>query len=496
MKLALTSGFVPPFARLVHGGPPCDFGRIGDRDLQMLDRSLGDGGRVVYPTDSDYDAVRVIWNDAFEAHPTFVVRPRGDADVVAAVRWCRARGITPRLRAGGHSFAGYSTGNTVVIDLRDMDAVASESDGTVTIGAGGRLGAIYRDLYCRKRLTLPAGTCPTVGISGLTMSGGLGYLMRSHGLTIDRLRSATIVLADGSVLTVDEGRDADLFWALRGGGMGSYGVVTAWNFEPVVHQPQSLVVVRWHPEDFVEMMAAFQPWLASLPPVGFAGAALIANAAGAVTAQVTMVDQGDGSNLLDLANALVADCDATPSSGPNRTDVALPDQNGCKVTDPFELDAGYRKSRYAMAPVPRATLEVLRDRFVGRAANSELDGTSAFLLMDGCGGRIDDVSPDVTAYAHRGALFSGQFGATWNHVPSDQQSAAGAASESWLDDLYAAVLPGFDGGCYPGYWDRKIVDWPTLYYGAGFDRLVDVKNRYDPDDFFRFPRSIPTSVEA
>lgn len=278
--------------------------------------------------------------------------------------------------------------------------------------------------------------------------------------------------------------------------MGSYGVVTDWNFDPVEHQPQNQVVVKWDPTDFVEMMEAFQPWLAELPPAGFVGAALIANGIGVVTSQVTMIDQEGGPDLMDLADDLVRRCTKPPSFGPQSSQLPPPDQHGCSVNDPFELDAGYRKSRYAMSPVPRETLEVLRDRFLARASNPDLAGSSAFLLMDGCGGKIDDVAPDATAYAHRGALFSGQFGATWNSVPPDQQSAVGAASESWLDDLYAAVLPGFDGGCYPGYWDRAISDWPDLYYGDGFARLIDVKNRYDPENFFRFQRSIPTDVKA
>ena len=142
-----------------------------------------------------------------------------------------------------------------------------------------------------------------------------------------------------------------------------------------------------------------------------------------------------------------------------------------------------------MTPVETDTLAIIRDEFIDRAARSDLAGTRAFLLMDGCGGKIDDVSSSATAYAHRGALFSAQFGVTWNGVANP--TVAGPASEAWLDELYAAILPGFDGGCYPGYWDAKIMDWPDLYYGANFDRLMQAKAVYDPTDFFRFQRSIP-----
>ena len=491
MKVAMAAGLAPAWLRTSAAPPSCDLGRISSRDLDLLSRSLVDGGRLVLPTTSDYQTVRLIWNQTEEALPMAIVRPRGVDDVRSALAWCGERGITPRIRSGGHSFAGYSTSASLVIDLRDLDGVTYETDGTVTLGAGGVLGEIGRRLYCERELTLPMGTCPTVGLSGLTMCGGIGFHMRSHGLTIDRLRSATVVLADGSVVETDESREPDLFWALRGGGMGSYGVVTDWNFDPIDALPQSQVTLTWAVTDFVEMMLAYQAWLPDLPPIGFTAAVLITATNGNVAARVTMIDEGDGSNLMDLANDLIALASAAPIAGPSLGQVPTPD---CMAADEFSLDAGYRKSRYAMTPVDTDTLAIIRDEFIDRASQSDLAGTRAFLFMDGCGGKIDDVASSATAYAHRGALFSAQFGATWNGVADP--AVAGPASEAWLDELYAAILPGFDGGCYPGYWDAKIVDWQNLYYGGNFGRLVQTKAAYDPDDFFRFQRSIPVDPRA
>ena len=489
----------PMRSLLAAAGDACDLGRLGDRDLRSLESVLTDGGRLVLPTARDYDAVRLIWNLNFQAFPLAIVRPRSAAEVAGTIAWCRDRGITPRVRSGGHSFAGYSTSGTLVVDLRDLTDIAFESDGTVTVGAGGLLGEVARRLYCDAGLTIPMGTCPTVGLSGLTMCGGLGLHMRSHGLTLDRLRAATVVLADGSVVECDESREADLFWAIRGGGMGSFGVVTSWRFDPIEAIPQSRVTVAWAAEDFVEMMQAFQPWLATLPPIGFTAAAMSAQANGTVSARVTLIDQnddqGDGAHLMTLANELIAACAASPTNTPSPIAVAPPD---CMAEDAFSLDAGYRKSRYAMTPLGADALAALRDGFLARAANSDLAGTRAFLLMDGGGGAVDAVSNTATAFAHRGALYSAQFGALWNGV-ADPVSAKGA-SEAWLRELYDAVVPsrggfedGFDGGCYPGYWDRDIADWQTAYYGENFPRLVGVKAQYDPDDVFRFARSIPVA---
>jgi FAD/FMN-containing dehydrogenase len=491
LKAAMVTGLSPRLGRLMASPPGCDLGRLRDRDLASLSDALVDGGRLVLPTDVDYESMRLIWNLNFEAFPLAIVRPRGEADVAATIAWCRARGITPRLRSGGHSFAGYATSGSLVIDTRDLDDVTFETDGTVTIGSGGRLGDIARTLHCEADLTIPMGTCPTVGISGLTMSGGIGYHMRSHGLTIDRLGVATVVLADGSVVECDESRNADLFWALRGGGMGSYGVVTRWRFAPIASIPQSSMSVVWSPDDFVEMMQAYQSWLPGLSPIGFTAAVLVAQPNGSVAARVTLVDQGDGSNLLPLANDLIAACTRPPTNVTSPNPIAPPD---CMASDTFSLDAGYRKSRYAMTAVGPTALAAIRDAYLARATTPGLAGTRAFLLMDAGGGVIDEVPHDATAFAHRGALYSAQFGALWNGVAD--VATAKSASEAWLDELYAEIAQGFDGGCYPGYWDRTVEDWPQAYYGDHFERLVEIKNAYDPDDVFRFERSIPTDLRA
>jgi FAD/FMN-containing dehydrogenase len=491
LKCAVAAGIAPSFRELLATPPGCELGRITDRDLTALAKSLSDGGRLVLPIDADYDPIRLIWNVNFEAFPLAIVRPRGVADVAAVIAWCRDRGITPRLRSGGHSFTGYSTGGSLVIDTRDLDDVIFETDGTVSIGAGGRLGDIARVLHCEGGVTIPMGTCPTVGISGLTMAGGIGFHMRSHGLTIDRLRAATVVLADGRIVECDSSRDSDLFWALRGGGMGSFGVVTEWRFEPIPSIPQSRLTISWAATDFVEMMKAFQVWLPTLPDIGFAAASIIAQPNGSVSASVTMVDQGDGTDLIEHADALIASCSRPPTTVPSPIALAPPD---CMAEDVFSLDAGYRKSRYAMSAVDTGSLSAIRDAFLARSSTPALAGTKAFLLVDAGGGLVDAVDHDATAFAHRGALYSAQFGALWNGVTD--VATAKSASEAWLDDLYEAILPGFDGGCYPGYWDRTIADWPQAYYGDHFDRLVSIKSAYDPDDVFRFERSIPTGTRA
>src|SRR4051795_2388628 len=180
-------------------------------------------GDVVLPGSPGYEAVRRPAIARFHGvRPRAVVRCASAADVVAALRAAEAAGLAVAVRSGGHCFAGRSSSDGGIIDVTPLNAVTVES-GRVTVGAGTRLGELY-DALDRHGVTLPAGCGPTVGIAGLTLGGGLGILGRTYGLTCDSLRAAEVVLADGRVVTCDERREPDLFWALRGGGNGTLGV--------------------------------------------------------------------------------------------------------------------------------------------------------------------------------------------------------------------------------------------------------------------------------
>jgi FAD/FMN-containing dehydrogenase len=188
-------------------------------------------GRVFFPRTPAYSAERVVYNTRYNgARPDAVVRVESTADVAAVVRWANRFDVPVVARSGGHSYAGYSTTNNgVVVDLSRLRGV-SVSNGRARVGAGAQLIDVQRRLT-RRGLSVPSGSCPSVGISGLTLGGGHELAGRRFGLTADNLRAATIVTADGRVRHVDANTDEDLFWACRGGGGGNFGIVTSFTLQ-------------------------------------------------------------------------------------------------------------------------------------------------------------------------------------------------------------------------------------------------------------------------
>ena len=202
-------------------------------ELAALDASIE--GEVIYPESPEYESVRrPAWAQYENVRPVAVVRCRTPTDVAGSLAVARRLDLEVAPRGGGHCFAGRSATGGFVIDLSPMSSVA-ESDGIATVGAGARLGEIDERL-ATDALAIPAGSCPAVGIAGLTLGGGLGTLGRTYGLTSDQLVQAQVVLADGRVVECDERREEGLFWALRGAGAGRFGVVTSFSFRAVPHR--------------------------------------------------------------------------------------------------------------------------------------------------------------------------------------------------------------------------------------------------------------------
>jgi FAD/FMN-containing dehydrogenase len=219
------------------------------------------GGEVIVPGSAEYDTARKPVMARFhEVTPAAIVRCETPADASAAIGFARRTGLPPSIRCGGHSVAGRSSGEGIVVDVTPMHSV-SVGDGTATVGAGVRLGELYDALYTHG-VTVPAGCGPSVGIAGLTLGGGIGVLGRKYGLSCDRLRRAQLVLADGSVVECDEDRDPDLFWALRGAGGGNFGVVTSFVFETVTAPQTTAFHLRWSTDQAV---ALIENWQASAP---------------------------------------------------------------------------------------------------------------------------------------------------------------------------------------------------------------------------------------
>jgi FAD/FMN-containing dehydrogenase len=233
-SLVLGAGALAPAATLAAGSP-----------LSALARSLD--GELVTRSSSQYRSAKHLYDTRFDAiRPLAVAFCESVADVQRCIRWCARHGVRPAARSGGHSYGGYATaGGGLVIDVSRLDRIVPSS-GRARIGAGASLGDVYERLWQAGR-TIPGGSCPTVGIAGLALGGGVGFSARKLGLTCDSVRELTLVTADGRVRTCNENVNSDLFWACRGGGGGNFGVVTGFVF-------------KTHPVSTVTTYNASWPW--------------------------------------------------------------------------------------------------------------------------------------------------------------------------------------------------------------------------------------------
>jgi FAD/FMN-containing dehydrogenase len=434
--------------------------------------------------------------------------------VSAVVDFARAQDLPLVIRGGGHSFAGYSTGNGLVVDLGPIDAVEVDAGGErARLGAGLTLLELYRDLWPYRK-AISAGTCPTVGLTGLTMAGGLGVLSRRHGLTCDNLIEVELVTADGRLLRANDAENADLYWATRGGGGGNFGIVTALSFRLV---PVDTTFTHAHYEfpwsAASKVLSAWQEWLPGSPREAWSIVELETQApqdGAPPTVALEIVHAGPeeevGSIVAGLLDAIGAAATKQNSSSGPFYDVERdffckglrPKEIGLAGKTPagqFPRSAVYSKSDVAAGHWPAAGFDTLVDAIARRQRDPTLTPrrfsgahTVGKVLIEAADGAVNSVAPDATAFVHRDNLFVAQFQARWRH---DAKPDVVDANLEWVNDLYAAVEPYRSGSAYQNYIDADLGDWEQAYYGANLARLSEVKSRYDPDDFFSFAQSIP-----
>ncbi|HLG66098.1 MAG TPA: FAD-binding oxidoreductase [Ktedonosporobacter sp.] len=473
-----------------------------DNDWAQLARSLQ--GPLVRPGNPRYPTALQLFDPRYDS-----VRPAGIAycasatDVQTCLAFVRRFSVPFAIRSGGHSYAGYSTTTGLIVDVTGMHAITVDAaGGTATIGAGARLIDVYAAL-AQQGMALPAGSCPTVGIAGLTLGGGVGVIGRKFGLTCDNLLSAQVVVADGRILTCDANHDPDLFWALRGGGGGNFGVVTSFTFR--VHQLStlSLFTLRWPWSSAASVVNAWQHWAPQGPDELWSNCVLLTNSSKAANPIVLVngVYVGGVAPLNALLQQLTGQINAAPVSdyvsGATLLDTMLYEA-GCsgKSIDQCHLpsqnpqgqvarDTSAVKSAYYTTALPAQAINNLISAISRRQASPNLgDGG---IGMDSYGGAINRVAVDATAFAHRNALFSSQFSASWQ--ASDPASVV-TANRDWLNQTWQSMGPYASGAAYQNYVDPDLSDWQQAYYGSNLPRLQRIKAAYDPDNFFHFAQSI------
>lgn len=447
---------------------------------------------------SGYRPADLLYNPRFQSQPApqAIARCRTSDDVAACVRFAAAGGAPLRIRNGGHSYGGWSSGPGLVADLALLSGVQVNAHaGTATVGAGARLADVYSALAARG-VSIGAGSCPTVGVTGLTLGGGVGVLARTYGLTCDQVRSFDVVTADGRKRSVDADHDADLFWALRGGG-GSFAAVTALTFAVRPAPTIDRFFLQWPWSAAATVLAAWQQWIAAAPRELWSTCKLLADPGTGRKVTVSGTWTGSGSADARLRALLTAtpkpSTDFRTSAGYGPT---MFGEAGCAGQDaetcvanalaPAQRQPFAATSSIVSKPLPEAGVAAIVAAVgAGLGVAKVVEAGASF---DSLGGAIADVGPAATAFPWRHALATVQYTATWAHADA---AVDPAPFDALVRSQRRALTPWLGTSAYVNYADPAIADYATAYWSTNAARLSTVKRAYDPDNVFSFPQSVP-----
>lgn len=471
--------------------------------------ALGKGldGELVRPGDADYATARQLYNTRYDGlKPAAVAYVGGEDDIKECLAFARTHRTPVSIRSGGHSYAGWSSGNgRLVIDISKLDSLdGAATDGTV--GAGARLSDVYRTL-ARHGRTIPAGSCPTVAVSGLTLGGGHGVTARAYGLACDSLTSATVITADGTPLTADAEQNQDLFWALRGAGNGNFGVVTELRFRTHPAPEGVAAFLNWPWSKADALLASWQEWGPDQPDEIWSSLHFDAGPGGVTpTVSVSVFSLGDETGMHNAVDQLADRADGPgPASAVSIRSRSFEDAMevyaGCSgltaeqcslpgSTPGRGKQGALRRETYAaasdfydrsMTAAGRQALLSTAEAFTRLPASQGGGGSIALTAL---GGAVNRVDPAATSFVHRRSRMLAQYIASW------QQGAPGTAQQAWLRSTQDTMRRYASGAAYQNYTDPTLKDWRSAYYGQAAGRLTQLKKQYDPDRLFDFPQAL------
>jgi FAD/FMN-containing dehydrogenase len=443
-------------------------------------------GQVLLPDDHAYDAARHVWNGSIDKHPAIIVQCCGTADVLEAVRFARQYSLLVAIRGGGHNVAGNAVcEGGMVIDLSPMKGIQVDPVAR-TVRAQG--GVTWSELDRETQafgLATTGGLISTTGIAGLTLGGGIGWLARKYGLSSDNLLSADVVTANGQLLVASAEQHPDLFWAIRGGG-GNFGVVTSFEYRLHPVGPMVMGGMVLHPiERAQEVLRFYRTYIGTAPDALSAFPAFtIVPPLPAIPAEL------HGTAALAIVVCYAGDIEAAErvvlplrAFGPPSADLLGPMPYSV-LQSLFDASApygalNYWKSDY-LSELSDDVIDVLVQHTAAISTLSPLTTVHVYPL----GGTIAQAGPSATAYAHRNARFTMIAIATWFDPDQSQLHI------QWARDLSRAMQPFTTGGVYVNFLGEEGDDRIRAAYGDNYQRLLAVKQRYDPSNFFRLNQNI------
>jgi hypothetical protein len=442
-------------------------------------------GQIIRPGDRDYDEQRRVWNGSIDRSPALIAGCAGVADVIAAVRFARESGLELALRSGGHSYPGLSVcdGGMIIDTSRMRGTRVDPEERTARAQAGVLLGELDREAQAFG-FAVPAGIVTHTGLAGLTLGGGIGWLERKYGLTIDQLLSVDLVTADGELVKASETENPDLFWGVRGGG-GNFGIVTEFEFRLNPVGPMVLAgPILWAMEDSPEVLRFYRDWITEVPeelttivtfrrvlPSPFVPSELHGKHVVIIgCCYAGSLEEGEevlrplrrfGSPLLDM-------CEPKPF-----------------VAHQASLDPAFPHGWWYY--IRSCNLAELNDDVVDTMANRgvRIASPETVFSIFHLGGAVARVGEDETAFTGRNA------GHTVNVIGITRTGEGFDPEREWARDLWSALEPHHQN-VYVNFLMEEGEERVRQAYGAAkYDRLKALKRRYDPDNFFRLNQNIP-----
>ena len=447
-------------------------------DKDLLDQLEGRvTGSVVAPDHADYEAARVVHNGLVDRKPALIVRSRSAQDVVAALSFARSGGFEVSVRGGGHNVAGRAvTDGGVMIDLAEMRDITVDPEQRVANAQGGVTWNELNEAASSHGLAVTGGAVSTTGIAGYTLGGGLGWLMGKYGLACDNLEAVELVTAAGDVLQVDAESHPDLLWALRGGG-GNFGVATTFTYRlhPLSTVTGGLIA---HPINAApDLLRFYRDAVAEASDdlTVFAGLVHAPDGSGAKLAALVVCHAGDPDTaarelapLLSFGSPVMTQVGRMP----------YPQMNTL-------LDAGYPtgSSNYWLSSFTRGLPDALIDTAVERFAS--VPSTMTTILLEHFHGAVTRVAPTDTAVPHRESGWNLLIPSVWT------DPTASKANIRWTRETHAALAPHLAERRWLNYLgDDQAQDAVQAAYGPNYDRLREIKRRYDPANVFHLNHNI------
>jgi FAD/FMN-containing dehydrogenase len=444
-------------------------------------------GRVIFPDSSEYEKARLVSNyyTSKNSRPVAIVYCNDTQDVQNAIKWALCKKVTVRIRSGGHNHEGFSTGDGLIIDLSPMKKVEINNQTKQAIIQPGITGGELYSLLSKEGLTQVGGTCADVGLSGLVLTGGMGPLLRKHGLTCDKLIAFDMLNAKGELIHVTKDNEyQDLFWACRGGGGGNFGVVTALQLQLFPASQVTWFNIGWEwDQPIEEIVHVWQKLFSTGETKWFS--------------HLDIWSKAFPSEKLNKRPIKVLGVYyGTPEEAKKELEpflkIGQPKEQIIETVDWKDAIKGFEEATavfltdkpeykstgaFAMNPLPNEAIKIIIETM--KESKSELLNVLLFSM----GGACASVSPTDSAYYYRKAKFFLSYSSQWLKQAEDRKAILE------LDALRSRLLP-YTVGDYVGNPDRNLKDHLHVYYGENADKLRQIKSKYDPNNLFYFEQGV------